>query len=117
MPRSINDFVPATAIEKVDEHLPITLKLYPAYPNPFNPATTLRFDIPANVAKKGDVSLAIYSVQGQKVKTLTISAKAGTNRAVWNADSDSGQPVAAGVYYAVLRAGQARQVVKLLLVK
>ncbi len=117
IPRSVSDFSDATAIETGKDNLPLTLRLYPAYPNPFNPSTTLQFDMPAHLLKDGQVELAIYSVLGQKVKTLLTSAHVGTNRVVWNGTSDTGQTVAAGVYYAVLKASDLRQAVKLLLVK
>ena len=55
-----------TGIEKEDNILPQNFTLYNNYPNPFNPSTTIKFNIP----ETGDVSLKIYNVMGQLVKTV-----------------------------------------------
>jgi len=69
---------------------PIALKLNNVFPNPFNPATTIKFD----VAKTGMVTLNIYNVSGQLVETLVNSnMTAGSHQIVWNAAKHS-----SGVY-------------------
>jgi hypothetical protein len=66
------------------------------YPNPFNPSTTIKYSV------KGDalVSLKIYNVAGQLVRTLVDNdMKAGAYTETWNGLSNSGDPVSSGVYF------------------
>jgi hypothetical protein len=67
-----------------------------AYPNPFNPETTIRY----GVREQTHVSLRIYNVAGQLVKTLVDEVKepALEYKVKWNGETDSGQPAATGVY-------------------
>ena len=69
--------------------------LHENYPNPFNPTTTLRFDLP----ELSDMTLIIYNMLGQKVKTFNMqSTPAGYHSVTWDATNDLGQQVGAGVY-------------------
>ena len=75
--------------------LPESFELWEAFPNPFNPTTTLRFDLP----EVSDITLTIYNMLGQKVKTFNMhSTPAGYHSVNWNATNDLGQQVGAGVY-------------------
>jgi beta-glucanase (GH16 family) len=77
--------------------------LHPAHPNPFNPATTIGYEVDERVR----VTLAIYDVTGRRVKTL-VNAKetdAGRYAETWDGRDDSGQIVASGVYFYKLDAG------------
>lgn len=66
------------------------------YPNPFNPATTISFHLPG-AAK---VSLKIYNLLGQEVRTLTDQQlQAGTHGVAWDGRDNSGNPVSSGVYF------------------
>ncbi|NOZ60597.1 MAG: T9SS type A sorting domain-containing protein [Calditrichaeota bacterium] len=82
----------------VDDQLAQTTKKFElknAYPNPFNPTTTIEF----STTKTGFVELAIYNIRGQKIRTLisqTISA--GSHRQIWDGKDDFGRPVPGGVY-------------------
>ncbi|MBU8922372.1 MAG: hypothetical protein KOO63_11200, partial [Bacteroidales bacterium] len=77
------------------EDIPAVTALARNYPNPFNPSTTLKFDM----AKKGHVSLKIYNVAGQLVRMLINEERdAGGYSEVWDGTSDSGSKVASGVY-------------------
>ena len=79
-----------------DGTLPETFRLIGNYPNPFNPATEITFAAP----RSGHVRLEIYNIIGQKVKTLLDeTVTAGLKAVVWNGASDSGSPVASGIYY------------------
>jgi len=79
-----------------DGTLPETFELIGNYPNPFNPATEITFAAP----RSGHVRLDIYNIIGQKVKTLLDeTVTAGLKAVVWNGISDSGNPVASGIYY------------------
>ena len=69
--------------------------LHENYPNPFNPTTTLRFDLP----EVSDITLIIYNMLGQKVRTFDYqNTSAGYHSVTWDATNDLGQPVGAGVY-------------------
>jgi hypothetical protein len=89
--------------------LPESFSLDRAYPNPFNPTTTLSFAIPVDAA----VSLSIYNLQGREVSTLISgNMDAGYHSVVWNADSYS-----SGVYFVKMVAGEFVNTQKLMLVK
>jgi hypothetical protein len=65
------------------------------YPNPFNPSTTIKFGIP----EAGLVSVKIYDMLGQEIRTLVDGMKnAGTFAVTWNGDNDFGQKVSSGTY-------------------
>ena len=84
------------------------------YPNPFNPETTIRFALP----QSGKVSLKIYNIAGQLVKTLVDgSLSAGAHQVRWDATSNSGQRVASGVYLYALQHGERRQTRKMMLIR
>ena len=75
--------------------MPTEFALHENYPNPFNPSTTLRFDLP----ELSDVNVIIYNMIGQKVKTYNMqNISAGHHSIKWNATNDLGDPVSAGVY-------------------
>ena len=77
------------------EGIPLEFALHENYPNPFNPTTTLRFDLP----EVSDITLIIYNMLGQKVKTFNMqSTPAGYHSVTWNATNDLGAQVGAGVY-------------------
>ena len=72
------------------EGVPVEFALHENYPNPFNPSTTLRFDLP----EVNDITLTIYNMLGQKVKVFNKqSAPAGYHALKWNATNDYGDPV------------------------
>jgi carboxypeptidase T len=83
------------------------LALYPARPNPFRGATELAFDLPV----EGEVTLAIYSVDGRLVRTLAEGrAGPGPVSVTWNGHDDAGRTVASGLYFARLdAAGETRR--------
>ena len=72
-------------------------------PNPFNPRTTISYDLPQATA----VRLAIYDLTGRMVRQLRTGAveSPGRHGAVWNGNDDLGRPVSAGVYIYRLEAG------------
>jgi len=93
---------------------PVTSSLSVAYPNPFNPVTTLRYDL----AEAGEVRLTIYNVAGQVVRRLASGRQvAGQYSVIWDGRDDAGRAVATGVYLARLEAGAFRQTQKMLLLK
>jgi hypothetical protein len=98
---------PTTAILEVGGETPDEFEMSEAYPNPFNPETTIRFQIP--VAGQGQhVTLRVYDITGRLVTTLmndTIAA--GTYHAGWDGTDARGRAVASGGYLFELRVGRA----------
>lgn len=81
---------------------PRSFAMYPNYPNPFNPSTTLHFQLDHAM----EIHLAIYDAGGRLVRTLFAGKlAAGEYRYIWLATNDAGVQVASGVYFGQLRAG------------
>ena len=94
--------------------IPEVLALHNNYPNPFNPVTNIGYDIP-EISK---VSIDIYNIAGNKVKTLVSKEhQPGRYKVQWNATNESGAPVATGMYIYKIRAKDFVSVKKLLLMK
>jgi hypothetical protein len=92
----------------------LATRLVGSFPNPFNPAATIRFDL----ARHGEVTLRIYDVRGRLVRTLVEGAlEPGAHRALWDGRSSSGRPASSGVYVVELRAGEVRARQKLVLAR
>jgi hypothetical protein len=88
--------------------------LHPAAPNPFNPRTTVRFDLP----DAAHVRLAIHDVRGRLIRTLVDAEFArGAHGIDWNGRDEQGADVASGSYFALIDAGERREVMPLTLVK
>ncbi len=88
------------------EALPAAFALHPNYPNPFNPATVVSFDLPA----MAEVSVVVFDVLGRECARLLDGVKeAGTHRVIWDAASDTGVR-ASGVYFVRVVARDARSV-------
>jgi hypothetical protein len=97
------------------EHfIPEVFTLHQNHPNPFNPVTTLRYDLPED----GLVNITIYDMMGRVVKTLINDQQtAGYRSTQWDATNDAGSPVSAGVYLYSIEAGEFRQTKKMILLK
>jgi M6 family metalloprotease-like protein len=94
--------------------LPAKFALMPNYPNPFNPATTIRYEI----ASRTDVELRVYDVRGALVSTLVNKSQApGAYSIEWNGTDDKGSPVSSGVYFYRITAGSFSDVRKMTLLK
>ena len=93
---------------------PIKFNLQNNFPNPFNPLTTIRYDLPED----GLVNVTIYDVMGKTVKYLVNSHQnAGYKSIQWNATNNTGHPVSAGLYLYTIQAGDFRQTKKMVLLK
>ena len=89
-------------------------KLAQNFPNPFNQTTTIKFDI----RKKGHVSLKIYNVAGQLVKTLVNDVmEAGSHSKEWTGTNNSGVKVASGVYFYSIEADNFTSTKKMVLLR
>jgi hypothetical protein len=108
------DITNCEQVSIIDETLPNTYNLYNAYPNPFNPVTTLRYDLPEDAL----VNITIYDMIGRVVKTMVNSQQnAGFRSIQWNATNDKGALVSAGLYLYTIQAGEFRQTKKMVLLK
>jgi len=95
--------------------LPVTYALAQNYPNPFNPVTTIRYSIPP---PGGRVSIRIYNVRGELVRTLVDeTVTAGSYAIPWEGEDNRGQRVASGVYFVRMVAGDFRSTKKLMVLK
>ena len=92
-----------------DTEIPREFKLYSNYPNPFNPVTNIKFDLPKDV----QVSIKIYDMVGREIKTLANEFKTAGRYSV----TFSGADLASGVYYYKIKAGEFEQVRKMILLK
>ena len=115
-----NDVAAAdTNVSKAPSVQPLQTSLLPNYPNPFNPETW----IPYQLAKPADVTLSIYAADGKLVRHLALEHKpAGIyhnkSRAVyWDGKNTQGEPVASGVYFYTLKAGEFSATKKMLIRK
>jgi hypothetical protein len=80
--------------------------LHPAYPNPFNPFTTIRFRVPGEVGAARPVRLAIYDIQGRLVRRLVDGpVETGEQAAVWDGRTERGGRAASGAYYVKFETG------------
>jgi outer membrane protein assembly factor BamB len=94
--------------------LPETFALRLAAPNPFNPETTIRYEVP----EVSRVILEIYNVAGQRVRVLREEDHVpGYHQIIWDGQDQEQRPLGSGVYLVTMRAGGFRQVVKVLLLQ
>ena len=92
----------------------IDYKVHNNFPNPFNPVTTLCYDLPEDAM----VNITIYDMMGRIVRNLVSSQQnAGYKSIQWNATNNIGQPVSAGLYLYTIQAGKFRQTKKMVLLK
>jgi uncharacterized Fe-S center protein len=103
------DIALSNSVGSDDHGIPSSTVLYPAYPNPFNPSTTLSYSL----GSASFVDLSIYDVKGQLVDCLCReNQNAGRHSAEWNPHS-----IGAGIYFARLTAGNHADVTRCLYVK
>ena len=111
---SLFDCISASTLGNENEINPTVFKLYQNHPNPFNPQTSLRYDLP----NYGLVNITIYDMMGRVVKMLVNSSQtAGYKSIQWNATNDRNEPVSAGLYLVSIQAGEFRQTKKMVLLK
>ncbi|MCL4548571.1 MAG: discoidin domain-containing protein, partial [Bacteroidetes bacterium] len=103
-----------TSVNEKETELPFSFKLSNNYPNPFNPSTTINYEIP----RASNVRIEIFNSLGQLVKVLTDSFhQAGKYSSIWNGDDSSGSLVASGVYFYRMSAEGFTLVKKMVLMK
>jgi hypothetical protein len=118
-PGEVNSTVDAGAyldLSGVDEPaLPLEVVLHQNAPNPFNPMTTIRYELPA----PRQVTLHIYDVSGHLIRVLkdAVCEDAGQHEAIWHGKDDSGRSVASGTYFYRLTAGGYTETKRMTLVR
>ncbi|RMH60807.1 MAG: T9SS C-terminal target domain-containing protein [Calditrichaeota bacterium] len=110
-----SDFDPVSDLEKGQKAVrPNDFRLYNAYPNPFNPETTLRYALP----RASVVRIDVYDLTGKRVHVLEKGFQtAGTHRVGWNGMNEKGRPMPSGLYIIRMRAGGFEQSRKVVLIK
>jgi hypothetical protein len=94
--------------------VPVQFALHHNHPNPFNPITNLRYDLP----EQAQVTLTVYDLLGRKVTQLVNTTQdAGYRSVQWNATDMHGKPVSAGVYLYQIQAGGFMETKKMVLLK
>ncbi|MBP7309720.1 MAG: carboxypeptidase regulatory-like domain-containing protein, partial [Candidatus Cloacimonetes bacterium] len=109
------DDVQVWAVDNDDPEAPaVVTTLKNNFPNPFNPETTIAF----SVKEAMPVTIEIYNVKGQKVKTLVNETKAAGNYTVpWNGTDSNGRSVSSGIYYYKMTAGKYSSTKKMIMMK
>jgi len=106
--------VPTSISHRSIEKLPTKVKLYQNYPNPFNPVTYIRYELSCSYK----VSISIYNVMGQKIKTFpSKNQNPGYHTVVWDGTDDAGRKVGSGIYYCRVSAGSYSATKKMILLK
>jgi flagellar hook assembly protein FlgD len=97
---------------------PDKLQLYQNFPNPFNPLTTIRFDIPMTGSGPVDTKIDIYNSLGQMIKTLyQDKLSAGSYEVKWDGTTNTGNNAPSGIYFVIFKADKFTQTRKVVLVK
>ena len=110
----LNLLVRATPVAAAGDGLFTTTRLVSNVPNPFNPQTTVNFEL----ASPGPVVLAVYDVRGSRViELLRESLPAGRHQVIWNGLDDQGHAVGSGLYFCRLQAGGRQEMMKMMLVR
>jgi hypothetical protein len=102
-------FTVVTSVQQLGTVIPKEFDLYQNTPNPFNPSTKIRYDLPKNEL----VKLFVFDALGRKIETLVNETQsAGTYEATFNASQ-----LPSGIYFARLEAGTYNNIIKMLMVK
>ena len=97
------------SLEPSAVHIPVEFEVSVAYPNPFNPITTIDFGIPVDYM----VTISIYDINGKMIETLMNEhIDAGYHSVTWNAQNQS-----SGLYFLKITSGQFQDTQKIMLIK
>ena len=89
-------------------------KLYDNFPNPFNPITNIRYDLP----EATNVTISIYNIMGRKVKNLiNTNQNSGYKSVIWNGTNNNGEMVSGGMYFYSIKTNTFSQTRKMILLK
>jgi hypothetical protein len=105
---------PVDVGEKPNDILPKEFSLSQNRPNPFNPSTVIDFALPT----RSNVSINIFNVLGQKVRTLVDREfDAGYHKETWNGKTENGTSAASGIYFYKIDAGDYTDTKKMIMLK
>ena len=109
---------PTDGEDVVNPSLPKAYALSQNSPNPFNPSTTISYEVKADGAAVQQVSLNVYNIRGQLVRTLVNDQKtAGRYTIQWNGQDNNGSQLSSGVYFYRMQTGDFQQTRKMVLLK
>jgi hypothetical protein len=98
----------------IDPNRPDKYMLIGNYPNPFNPATTIEYNLP----KRSQATLRVFNLLGQNIRTLVDAVQEpGMHTVLWNGKDDFGQQVSSGVYFYQLKTTERVETKKMILLK
>ena len=98
------------SVEESSARIPKKNRLYSNYPNPFNPSTTIRYDL----HQPADVQIIVYDILGQQVATLASGNQtAGYKSVHWNGLNESGNQVSSGIYLCHLKTTDFTQTIRM----
>lgn len=112
----IYGFSTSTDVPETDDQnlLPVRFTLSQNYPNPFNPTTTIEYTLQI----RSDVTITVFDILGRRVKTLfDQNVPVGTHSTCWDGTDIKNNPVATGVYFYQIKAGDFVETKKMLLLK
>ena len=99
---------------KTEEQMPKQLLLFPNYPNPFNPETSISFDLPF----ESNIDLSVFNMRGRKIRSLLRGHQTdGLCTTLWDGRNDSGAEMPSGLYFCALQTGESKQTRKMALVR
>jgi len=109
------EFVFENSALSIDEGLiPISFNLYQNHPNPFNPITTIRYDLP----EATNVTISIYDMMGREIKSLiNTNQNSGYKSVIWNGTNDNGEIVSGGMYFYSIKTNIFSRTKKMILLK
>lgn len=103
-----------TSVSEAENGVPRWFSLEQNFPNPFNPETSIRYQLPVETR----VQLRIFDVLGRTVRTIVQEEQpAGTYTVIWDGRTDHGTSAASGLYFYRLQTGEFEHVAKMLLIK
>jgi len=110
--------IPTSVEERKEMPIPAVFSLAQNYPNPFNATTLIRYALPAVSGQQSAVSLKIYNIAGQEVRTLVDEEQApGYYSVSWDGRDGLGKEVSSGIYFYRLKAGSYTEIRKMVLLK
>jgi hypothetical protein len=111
---AVDNFSRPVKTTVVNRAIPTAYALNANYPNPFNPTTNISFALPID----SKVSLKVYNVAGQLVRTLVNETMvAGIHTVTWDGANSNGEKVASGIYFYKLNAGDFSKTMKMVMTK
>lgn len=114
LPRPDGDLITGVGVRAEQNVLPDEFVLHQNFPNPFNPETRIRFELP----QAGKVRLEVYNLRGQKVKTLVDEfMQKGRYSVQWNGRDERGRETSSGVFVVRLRSGPKTESIKIVKLK